>query len=178
MSNCHTKRSLSCQIDRLLNIHKSSIKRLSRSKTCREIGSADRSFHRSAIPGAAARRPSPAGGSAASHDPKGRPAMARRCGRGLRGGRGRRYAPGEVATLPPTARPCRAAGDGGRAAWPLGTAGAPKAARAAAARTGAQRAASGTGGHQRQTRRPVVLFHVEQLYAIPCCRTMFYNIKS
>ena len=87
--------------------------------------------------------------------------MARRCGRGLRGGGGRRYAPGDVATLPTPARPCRAAGDGGRAALALGTAAAPKAARAAAARTGAQRAASGTGGRHRQTRRPVVLFHVK-----------------
>lgn len=147
MSNCHDRRSLSCQIDRLLNIHKSTVKRLSRSKTCREAGSAGRSSHRSAVSGAAARRPSPVAGSAGHHDPKGRPAMARRCGRGLRGGGGRRYAPGEVATLPPTARPCRAAGDGGRAALALGTAAAPKAARAAAPRTGAQRGASGTGGH-------------------------------
>lgn len=57
--------------------------------------------------------------------------MARRCGRGLRGGGGRRKAAGDVATLPPTARPCRAAGDGGRAALALGTAAAPKPARAA-----------------------------------------------
>lgn len=174
MSNCHDQRSLPCQIDWLLNIHKSSIKRLSRSKTCQEAGSAGRSSHRSAVTGAAARRPSPVGGSAAHHDPKGRTAKARRCGRGLRGGGGRRYAPGEVATLPPTARPCRAAGDGGRAAWPLGTAGAPKPARAAAPRTGAQRGASGTGGHQRQTRRPKVLFHVEhytEYHAVGVCFT-------
>lgn len=104
---------------------------VSRSKTCREAGSAGRSSHRSAVTGAAACRPSPVAGSAGHHDPKGRQAMARRCGRGLRGGGGRRYAPGEVATLPPTARPCRAAGDGGRAVLALGTAAAPKPAHAA-----------------------------------------------
>lgn len=118
----------------------------SRSKTCREAGSAGRSSHRSAVPGAAACRPSPAGGSAASHDSKGRPAMARRCGRGLRGGGGRRYAPGEVATLPPTARPCRAAGDGGRAALALGTAAAPKPAHAAPPAPGSKGAGAARAG--------------------------------
>lgn len=146
MLNCHDQRSLSCQIDRLLNIHKSLVKRLSRSKTCREGGSAARSFHRSAVSGAAACRPSPVAGSAGHHDPKGRPAMARRCGRWRCGGRGRRFAPGEVDARPPTARPCRAAGDGGRAALALGTAAAPKPAHAAPPAPGSKGAGAAWAG--------------------------------
>lgn len=47
---------------------------------------------------------------------------------------------------PPTARPCRAAGDGGRAAWPLGTAGAPKPARAAPPAPGSKGAGAARAG--------------------------------
>lgn len=109
----------------------------------------------SAVPGrllvsrphrAAACQPSRAGGSAARRLRLGRPAMARRCGRWVRSGRGRRNAAGEVAALPPTARPCRAAGDGGRAAWPLGTAGTPKPAHAAPPAPGSKGAGAARAG--------------------------------
>lgn len=172
MSNCHDQRFLSCQIDRLLNNHKSSVKRLSRSKTCREAGSAGRSSHRSAVPGGG--RLSAVPGGRLSRPP--RPERAASNGKAVRAWAAWRWrsalCAGRGRHRPTPARPCRAAGDGGRAAWPLGTAGTPKPAHAAAPRTERQRGASGTGGHQRQTRRPVVLFHVEQLYRIPCCRAM------
>lgn len=178
MSNCHDRQSLMCQIDRLLNIYKSSVERLSRSKNLSggrlsrpELSpiSGHRGGRSSAVPGGRLSRP-PRSKRAASNGKAVRAGAAWRWRSALCAGRGRHAAPDRTA-LP---------SGGGR--W-VGGAAAGHSGRAETrtrrpARTGELRGGSGTGGHQRQTRRLVVLFHVEQLYTIPCCRGMFYNIKS
>ena len=178
MSICHDRRSLSCQIDRLLNIHKSLLKRLQPLKNLTggrlsrpELPpiSSPRGGRSSAVPGwRLSRQPRPK--RAASNGKAVRAGAAWRWRSALCAGRGRHAAHARTA-LP---------SGGGRWAGGAGAgdSGSAETRTRRPARTGEQRGGSGTGGHQRQTRRPVVLFHVEQLYTILCCRAMFYNIKS
>ena len=200
MSNCHDRRSLSCQIDRLLNIHKSSLKRLQPLKNLTggrlsrpELPpiSSPRGGRSSAVPGwRLSRQPrlsGPRGGRSSavpgwrlSRQP--RPKRAASNGKAVRAGAAWRWSTALGAGRGRHAAPARTALPSGGGRWAggagAGDSGSAETRTRRPARTGEQRGGSGTGGHQRQTRRPVVLFHVEQLYTILCCRAMFYNIKS
>lgn len=105
MSNCHGRRSLMCQIGRLLNIHKYSVKRLSRSKNMSggrlsrpELSpiSGPRGGRSSAVPGGRLSRP-PRPKRAASNGKAVRAGAAWRWRSALCAGRGRHAAPDRTA---------------------------------------------------------------------------------
>ena len=200
MSNCKIKRSLSCQIDRLLNIHKSAIKRLSRSKNLSggrlsrpELPpiSSPRGGRSSAVPGwRLSRQPrlsSPRGGRSSavpgwrlSRQP--RPKRAASNGKAVRAGAAWRWRSALCAGRRRHAAPDRTALPSGGGRW-AGGAGAGDSG-SAESRTRRRRTHRGAKGGERHGRPSPTdpptgsIVPRETLYRISCCRGMFYNIKS